>query len=85
MHFFLASKSTSPFFHSPVKAMQAKHASRSHLRWPQNDRPVVMVRLVPCTGHIEGCISQLELNQLYGLMLFEPDMVIAYDIVLAAV
>ena len=65
--------------------MQAKHASRSHLRWSQSDRLVVVIRFVPCTGHIDGCIYQLELNKLYGLMLFEPDMAIAYEIVLAAV
>ena len=70
--------------------MPAKYASRSHPRWVQSDRQVIVFDVGTYTGHISWCmrqrpIFQLERIRLYGLMLFELGMVIAYDIVLVAV
>ena len=70
--------------------MPAKYDSRSHPRWFQSDRQVIVRDVGTYTGHINWCmrqrqIYQLERIRLYGLMLFELETFTAYDIVLAAV
>ena len=70
--------------------MPAKYDNRSHPRWVQSDRQVIVLDFGTYTGHINWGMRQRQLYQLdrirlYGLMLFGPEMVTAYDIVLAAV
>ena len=70
--------------------MPAKYASRSHPQLVQSDRQVIVLDFGTYTGHINWCMRQrqiypLERIRLYGLMLFEHEMGIAYDIVLVAV
>ena len=78
------------FANFSVKAMPAKYDSRSHPRWVQGDRQVVVLDVGTYTGHINWCVRQRQIYQLerirlYELMMFEPEMVTAYNTVLAAV